>query len=173
MIRRAAFVALAAAAVAAAPSASGSPSKSVPIRVGVGIGPINLGMTGQQVRRALGTPTAVVGRRVIRGRPYVLLQWGYGAWDVGLLGRAGNRRVVLVRTGLRTHRTPEGLGIGSDRDDVWRRLAGVRERRCPSGFLYWIQRRGRAETVFHPTGRDRIVSAVDVRSEPVLGCTNP
>lgn len=30
--------------------------------------------------------------------------------------------------------------------------------------------RGRSETVFHPTGRESIVSAVDVRSEPVLGC---
>jgi hypothetical protein len=170
MIGGVALVGLAAATLVAAPSASGTPTKSVPIRVGVGIGPINLGMSGQQVRRALGTPTAVVSRRVIRGRPYVVLQWGYGAWDVGLLGRAGNRRVVLVRTSLPRHRTPEGLGIGSDRDDVWRGLAGVRERRCLNGFLYWVHRRGRSETVLHPTGRDRIVSAVDVRSEPVLGC---
>ncbi len=170
MMRRGAPLVIIALAIAAAPSAVGAPSTSLPIRVGVGIGPINLGMTGQQVRRALGPPAAVVERRVIRGQPYVLLQWGYGAWDVGLLGRKGNRRVVLVRTGIRTHRTPEGLGIGSNRQDVWRGLAGTRERRCSSGYLYWYYRRGRSETVFHPTGRDRIVSGVDVRSEPVLGC---
>ena len=145
----------------------------MPIRVGVGIGPINLGMSGQQVRRALGRPTDVLRRRVIRGQPYVELQWGFGTWDVGLYGQKGNRRVVLVRTGLARHRTPERLGVGSTHTQVLR-LPGVRERRCekPTFWVNWYLRRGSTELVFHP-GTRREVTAVDVRATPVLGCVTP
>jgi hypothetical protein len=182
-----------AAAVAVASSASGSPNDSVAIRPGVGIGPINLGMTGQQVRRALGRPSAVMTRRVIDGRPYVKFQWGLGDWNVGLLGRKGNRRVVLVGTALGRHRTPEGLGVGTRESRLWRELRGrIRERDC-SGRIKppnwpdptaegaeWFVRAKNAETIFFPHPARACTSwcsvdylyvgAVEVRASPVIGC---
>lgn len=164
------LVASVAVLLVATPAASSSPARSVPIRVGVGIGPINLGMTGQQVRRALGRPTAVIERRVIGGRPYIELDYGYGRWNVGLLGRKGSRRVVLVGTGLERHRTPQGLGVGSTARQVERGLHGSRMRICGSVGSHWYYRRGSTETVFHPARYENIAVAVDVRSAPVLGC---
>lgn len=178
-----------AAAVAVASSASGSSKGSSAIRPGVGIGPINLGMTGQQVRRKLGRPRAVVSRRVIAGRPYVVYQWGLGDWNVGLLGRRGNRRVVLVGTSLPRHRTPSGLGVGTRERRLWRVLqASIRERDCkPNVIDYlardveWFLRARNAETVFLPepaqSCRLTCVSAdylyvgvVEVRAPPLTGC---
>jgi hypothetical protein len=176
-----------AAAVAVASSASGSPTDSVAIRSGVGIGPINLGMTGQEVRRALGKPRAVMARRVIDGRPYVELEWGLGDWNVGLLGRKGNRRVVLVGTALGRHRTPEGLGVGTRESRLWQALRGrIRERDCwehtnSVDDLQWFVRARNAETVFFPHAArpcthvcvavDYLyVGAVEVRASPVIGC---
>jgi hypothetical protein len=156
-------------AAAVAPSASGSPNDGVAIRPGVGIGPINLGMSGQQVRRALGKPRTVVERRVIRGRPNTELEFGYGKWNVGLLGREGHRRVVLVGTSLARHRTPEGIGIGSTDDQVWRRLRGMRDRICGS-TPHWYLSRGATETVFFPARYENVVTAVEVRATPTLGC---
>jgi len=171
MIARLGLAVVVACAVIAAPSAVGSPARSVPIRVGVGIGPINLGMTEKQVRRALGRPSGVVERRVVRGQPYVKLQWGYGTWDVGLLGRKGRRRVVVVLTSLERHRTPQGLGVGSTQRQVARRLPGTRERICGFGIAEWYLRRGSAETVFHAGGTGPpVADAVDVRMAPALGC---
>lgn len=169
---RVALLALLAGAIVLSPSASGSTETSLPIRIGHGIGPINLGMTGAQVHRALGRPRTVVDRRVIRGRPYVELEYGYGVWTIGLYGRKPNRRVVLVLTGLWRHRTPEGLGVGSSDREVRRGLPGVRERRCnnPSTWFNWYLRRGNTELVLHPGGHPLEVNAVDVRSAPVLGC---
>jgi hypothetical protein len=165
-------LALLAGAIMLAPSASGSPERSVPIRIGHGIGPINLGMTGAQVYRALGRPRTVVDRKVIRGRPYVELEYGYGTWTVGFYGRKPNRRVVLVLTALGRHRTPEGLGVGSSDREVRRGLRGIRERTCnnPNTWFNWYLRRGNTELVFHPGGHPIEVNAVDVRSAPVLGC---
>lgn len=182
-----------AAAVAVASSASGSRNDSVAIRPGVGIGPINLGMTGQQVRRALGRPRAVMTRRVINGRPYVKFQWGPGDWNVGLLGRKGNRRVVLIGTALGRHRTPEGLGVGTRESRLWRELRGrIRERDCsgrikppnwpdPTGAgAEWFVRANNAETIFLPHAARACTSwcsvdylyvgAVEVRASPVIGC---
>jgi hypothetical protein len=179
-----------AAAVAVASSASGSPDDRAAIRPGVGIGPINLGMTGEQVRRALGKPRAVVTRRVIHGRPYVVFQWGLGDWNVGLLGRKGNRRVVLVGTALARHRTPEGLGVGTRESRLWRELRGrIRERDCDQYLmgavtdLEWFVRAKNAETIFFPeaarschlpgtcVGADYLyVGIVEVRASPVMGC---
>jgi hypothetical protein len=166
---RLAALALLAGAVALAPSASGSPERSVPIRLGVGIGPLNLGMTGQQVRRALGRPTAVIERRVIGGRPYVELDYGLGRWNVGLIGRKGSRRVVLVGTGLARHRTPQGLGVGSTARQVERGLRGSRQRICGTRS-HWYYRIGSTETVFYPARYEKVAVAVEVRSPPALGC---
>jgi hypothetical protein len=157
-------------AVVGVPSAAGSSSRSVPIRLGVGIGPINLGMSGQQVRRALGRPTAVIERRVIGGRPYVEFDYGLGRWNVGLLGRKGSRRVVLVGTGLERHRTPAGLGVGSTGRQIERRLRGSQVRICGFANTQWYLRRGSTETVFHPDRDDNVAVAVDVRTTPALGC---
>jgi hypothetical protein len=162
-------VAFALALLTASASASASPSKSLPIRVGVGIGPINLGMTGAQVRQALGRPRAVIERRVIRGRPYVEFEYQYGAWNVGLLGRKGQRRVVLVGTGLARHRTPQGLGVGSTARQVERGLRGSRQRLCGSRS-HWFYRTGPTETVFYPARYEKIAVAVEVRAPATVGC---
>jgi hypothetical protein len=169
MIRTTALLLLVVGGVVAAPSASGSPARSVPIRLGVGIGPINLGMSGQQVRRALGRPTAVIERRVIGGRPYVELDYGFGRWNIGLLGRIGTRRVVLIGTGLARHRTPQGLGVGSTARQVERGLRGSRQRICGSRS-HWYYRTGSTETVFYPARYEKVAVAVEVRSPPALGC---
>jgi hypothetical protein len=175
-----------AAAVAVAPSASGSPNDGIAIRPGVGIGPINLGMSGQKVRRALGRPRAVIERRVLRGQPYVEFEWDYGAWNVGFLGRKGHRRVVLVGTTLGRHRTPEGLGVGTRESRLWRELRGhIRERECwrQGRRNQWFVRDKNAETIFFPqsarscphTGCPTVlyvyVGSVEVRTSPVIGCT--
>jgi hypothetical protein len=170
MIRYWVALLLVACGVAAASSASGAPERSAPIRLGVGIGPINLGMTGQQVRRALGKPTAVIERRMIGGRPYIEFDYGLGRWNVGLMGRKGSRRVVLVGTGLERHRTPQGLGVGSTGRQIERRLRGSQVRICQFANTHWYLRRGATETVFHPDRDANVAVAVDVRTTPVLGC---
>jgi hypothetical protein len=169
---RVALVALLAFPLGLAASASGSTARSVPIRVGQGIGPINLGMTGAQVYRALGRPRTVVERRTIGGRPYVEFEYGYGLWSVGFLGRKGERRVVLVLTALPRHRTPQGLGVNTPIRQVERQLHDVRRRLCDTRgtWINWFVRRGNTELVFHPGGNPTEVVAVDVRSAPVLGC---
>jgi hypothetical protein len=158
--------------VAAVASASAEPQRSLPIRIGQGIGPINLGMTGAQVYRALGRPRTVVERRTIAGRPYVELEYGYGLWSVGFLGRKGQRRVVLVLTALPRHRTPQGLGVNTPMRRVVRVLRDARRRLCDDRgtWINWYVRRGNTELVFHPGGNPTEVVAVDVRTAPVLGC---
>jgi hypothetical protein len=174
IVRRALALLGLAVAAAGAPSASGSPNDGVAIRLGVGIGPINIGMSGQQVRRALGEPRAVMQRRVLRGQPYVEFEWNYGDWWVGLIGRRGARRVVLIGTALSRYRTTEGHGVGTTETRLWRELRGrLRERRChPSD--HWYMRHGQRETIFfrlwQPEPKPVIVGRVEVRREPALGC---
>jgi hypothetical protein len=169
MSRSAWLLALAVAVAALSTTAAASPTRQLPIRIGVGIGPINLGMTGQQVRRSLGRPTAVIERRVIVGRPYVELDYGYGRWNIGLLGRKGSRRVVLVGTGLAHHRTPQGLGVGSTARQVERGLRGSRQRVCGSRS-HWYYRTGATETVFYPARYEKVAVAVEVRAPTTVGC---
>jgi hypothetical protein len=187
-VRKAVVIVALTAAVAGASSASGSSTDSVAIRPGVGIGPINLGMTGRQVRRALGTPRAVITRRVVEGRTYVELEWGLGDWNVGLWGRKGNRRVVLVGTALGRHRTPDGLGVGTRENRLWQELRGrIRERDCNQHMvgsvtdLQWFVRARNAETIFFPHAArpctytcvavDYLyVGTLEVRAAPVIGC---
>jgi hypothetical protein len=162
------------AVVALAPSAAGRADERLAIRPGVGIGPLNLGMSGQEVRRALGPPRAVVERRVVRGQPYVELEWNLGDWYVGLLGRPGHRRAVMIGTALFRHRTPEGLGVGTDENRLWRELRGrLHERWCrPS--THWYVREGRGETIYQPIWqrppKQMVVGRVQVRMRPALGC---
>jgi hypothetical protein len=177
MIRRWVALVLVGCGVAVASSASGAPERSVPIRVGQGIGPVNLGMTAAQVRRSLGRPQGVVERRMAGGQPYAELQYGFGAWAVGFLGRTGNRRVVLIATGLARHRTPDGVGVGTKEGQFWRRVRGkgYRRRTCDRGLVrvtHWVLARGGVETVFLPGGSftDLEVDSVEVRRSPVIGC---
>jgi hypothetical protein len=176
-------VATCAAIAAIAPSAAAAPAKSVPIRIGHGIGPVNIGMTGVQVSRALGRPRAVIERRVVGGRPYVELEYGFGNWNIGLLGRKGQRRVVLVGTALGRHKTPEGVGVGTTERIFWRRMRGqgFRPRNCAMRRItpdHWVLRRGGTETVFFPhypyrgVGQQGPVAVVgvEVRAMPTLGC---
>jgi hypothetical protein len=165
------------AAIATSPSASARPNDPVAIRPGVGIGPVNLGMTGQAVRRALGKPRTVIERRVLRGQPYIEFEWDYGAWNVGLLGPASRRRVVLIGTGLSRHKSPEGVGVGTKENQFWRRVRGegFRQRSCPRPeLLHWVARRGRTETIFFPTWREypgeATINGAEVRASPTLGC---
>jgi hypothetical protein len=177
VIRRSAVLVLLGLGVAVASSASGAPERSVPIRLGVGIGPVNLGMTGAQIRRALGRPQAVAERRTVGGQPYVELQYGLGAWAIGFLGRPGSRRVVLIATGLARHRTPDGVGVGTTERTFWRRVRGkgFRRRHCERGIVrvtHWVVGRGSVETVFRPGGpfNQQEVHSVEVRRSPAVGC---
>jgi hypothetical protein len=83
------------------------------IRLGAGIGPISLGMTEQQVRRALGRPSSVQRARVGRIRIVSLNYYMRGNYRVTLRGPRGAVRVSLVGTISRSQRTPQGLGIGA------------------------------------------------------------
>jgi hypothetical protein len=125
-------VALAVAAfVLTAASASAAPQHDALIRMGTGIGKVQLGMTQQQVRRALGGPHDLVYRRAdfgANGR-YLELGWELPGptwsepviWRVGFRSsrvpfgsrRPGVMRVVRVVANARSQRTPQGLGIGS------------------------------------------------------------
>jgi hypothetical protein len=189
LIARIVVVALVAVAAAVTPSAAGSPTRSLPIRLGVGIGPINLGMSGQQVRRAFGRPRAVIIRRVVDGQPYVEFEWSYGAWKVGLLGRKGKRRVVLVGTTLERHRTPEGIGVGTRSGRLSRAYRGQFHRRecwrvvgARSGDTHLYLRHQNAETHFDlthvrdcpytgcPSIQYEYVGEIEVRAPPTLNC---
>jgi hypothetical protein len=167
MIRYRVVLVLLAGGVAVASSASGAPERSVPIRLGVGIGPINLGMTGQQVRRALGTPRAVIERRVIRGVPYVELEYRFGEWNVGFLGRRGHRYVVVVGTGLARHRTSEGVGVDSTENRLIAEYRGLRH--CGPANQ-WVLRRGRTETLFSLDWRTRRIVGVEISGSPMTRC---
>jgi hypothetical protein len=80
-------------------------------------------MSLADVRRALG-PDFAVNRRIRRGfgATYVELGWDYSWWRVGFLVRRGRCRVVLVATQHRTERTAGGVGVGTSRQVLLRRL---------------------------------------------------
>ncbi len=164
------------------PTGAGSPSKSLPIQHGVGIGAIRLGMSGTDVQKRLGRPRAVIERRVVRGQPYAEFEYDFGAWNVGFLGRKGQRRVVLVGTGLRLHKSPEGVGVGTKEPVFWRRVRGegfVR-RKCdrpdpsgsPGNLFHWVRRGRSSETVYFPGGPGSLqeVTGVEVRAAATAGC---
>jgi hypothetical protein len=122
--------------LALVPAAGGSNEL---IRPGKGIGRVDLGMTEPQVRRALGTPQAVIRRRVGFGRLSVEWQFDGGAWRVRLVGRRGSLHVASVATMVRRERTREGFGVGT-REQTLRRRYG-RALRCErlrsEGGIVW------------------------------------
>jgi hypothetical protein len=107
------LVVLAVLAAAAAPALA-APERDALLRPGRGIGKVELGMTVDQVRRALGRPQ-FVNRRVELGfgTVYVEYAWDYAVWTVGFQGRPGRLRAVKISTALRAERTRQGLGVGS------------------------------------------------------------
>lgn len=83
------------------------------IRLAERIGPISLGMTETQVRRALGRPNTVHRARAGRIRIVSLNYYMRSGYRVTLRGPRGAVRVVIVGTISRRQRTSQGFGIGS------------------------------------------------------------
>ena len=106
-------------------AAPATPARDTVIRMGKGIGKVDLGMTVQQVRRALGGPHFSVIRRLDFGAQGRYLELGWElpgrrawepvAWDVGFRSstRNGRLRVVRIHTNAVSERTRERLGVGS------------------------------------------------------------
>lgn len=97
--------------------------RSAVVRPGVAVGNVQLGMTLEQVRRALGGAPRSVIRRTNFGSEgrYVEHGWEFDGprtiytWTVGFrsTSRGGKLRVVRVGTTTPSQRTREGLGVGS------------------------------------------------------------
>jgi hypothetical protein len=116
-----------AAVAATARPAGASLGGNESIRPGVGIGKIEIGMRLDAVRRSLGKPRSVASRkRLGDGAEYVEYVWGLQPdWRVGVVGRPGKKRVVMVATALARERTRNGVGVGSTDRIVQRRLNAV------------------------------------------------
>ena len=122
------LAALALAAAVAAPAAA-APERDLLVRPGVGIGKIRLGMSAAQVRAALGRPDIEESERRGFGYRYVERTWFSGRADsfmVGLFGRDGALRVVLVSTDKVAEKTPAGIGPGVSMKRVKRTYRGLR-----------------------------------------------
>jgi hypothetical protein len=116
---------LAVSALAALALAAPASADQEVVRHGRSIGKVRLGMKLGEVRALLGRERAVNirERRGTRGYVYLELDWDYGWWTVGFMRRGREPfRAVLVGTGQRAQRTPEGFGLGSARADLERRL---------------------------------------------------
>jgi hypothetical protein len=126
-VLRVAGVAIVLALLAASPTAAG-PKSDLLVRHGQGIGKLRLGMTLPQVKAVLGAPRAQNKReKRPRGHTYVELDWDYGWWTVGFLrSPGGGFRAVSIGTVQRSQRTPEGLGVGSRKEQLAGRLDGLR-----------------------------------------------
>jgi hypothetical protein len=123
-----AALALVVAPLAASPSPA-APESDLLVRHGQGIGKLRLGMTLPQVKGLLGQPRATnkKERRGRRGDTYLELDWDWSWWTVAFVRRAGGPyRAVMIGTVSRGQRTPEGLGVGSRREELERRLDGLR-----------------------------------------------
>ena len=134
------------------------------IRVGEEIGGVRLGMTRAQVERVLGKPLGIEQVKGSFGARSLVLHFGYGAYDVELRGR-GEPRVVRIVTGLRSERTPEGIGVGSNEVELLKTLkpscSPPRQRLTSRGAFFGYLprscslRSGRAETTFSVRQRRR------------------
>ena len=157
--RRLLSIALAAAvpAVAAAPAdALIVPQKS--------IAGIAIGMTQQQVLDRLGSPAKDVTRRGGSGGDDPITTYTYRGRGLKVLfhpNRANTANVVIdvdVYRGRR-QRTAEGIGIGSTRSAVARKVKGVKCRRFdPSYAVCWVgrSRHGATNTTFWLNRRNRV-----------------
>jgi hypothetical protein len=181
-------------AMALAASALASPVRDGRIRHGGGVGPVQLGMTYGQLRKALGGPQAVNGRLTLGRLRYVEFAWDFGWWKVALAGHPGKLRVAFIETQNRKDRTRDGLGVGTWESDLRRDLRPLRCQRVRRPFqggpllvtmesrCSFASHRGR-ETVFvleAPRGpewswkrRERSVVAVRVQETRVDYCLRP
>jgi len=101
-------------ACAGANAAGGSAGRDALVRPGVAIGKLRLGMSLSQVQRVIGRHTLVnVKDELGFKRHYVELDWNYGVWTVGFVGREGDYRVVKIATTTRRERTAKGNAVGS------------------------------------------------------------
>jgi hypothetical protein len=91
------------------------------IQVDRGIAGARLGNTKAQVRAALGQPRRVVTGNNIFG-PFTVFRYAGG---VRVTFQSGNRVTAAATTGL-GDRTARGVGVGSTRRAVRRRVPGVR-----------------------------------------------
>jgi hypothetical protein len=190
-MRKAVAIGLVAAAAATA-GVGASPIRDDRIRHGAGVGPVRLGMTYGELRKALGGPQAVNARPTLPGGlRYVEFAWDFGWWRVALAGRRAKLRVAFIETQSRRERTRDGLGVGTWESDLRRDLRPLRCQRVRRPFqgssLYvtaesrcvYASHRGR-ETVFvleAPRGpewswkrRERSVAAVRVQETRVDYC---
>jgi hypothetical protein len=123
-----AFLTVAAAAVF---SAVFAPSTNGAIRLHASIGPIKLGMSGAQVKRALGKPDAIVRRRY-KGRRLVKYDYMLSkSWAVTFVQRKSRLTVVEVTTNHRAQRTRARAGVGTSEARLRRAHRGVRCRNVP------------------------------------------
>ena len=139
-------------------AASASADEEV-VRHGRSIGKVQLGMSLAQVRGLLGRERAVNirERRGTLGYVCLELDWDYGWWTVGFMRRGkAPFEAVLIGTGQRVQRTPEGFGLGTYRDQLRRRLAArCREVVTPRGAIR------DQECVHGDTGRPQTVFVLD------------
>jgi hypothetical protein len=118
------LVALACAlAVVSAAPALATESRDALLRPGIGMGKLRLGMTRAQAVRALGKPALIRHRSWNGTRDFVEYAWGPNAsdWIVGFRAYAGAERAIFLTT-TRPERTRAGVGVGSTRTALQRRL---------------------------------------------------
>lgn len=96
-----------------------------------GIKGLELGMTVAEVRATLGSPTRFrTVRDPIIGRVRL---WSYGLTTARFDGTARDARVLSLETRSRRERTAAGVGVGSTRKTVRRKVSGAR---CLVEFSY-------------------------------------
>jgi hypothetical protein len=92
---------------------------------------IELGMDVAEVRAAAGSPSRF---RTVR-HPIIgpVREWRYGLTRVTFNATRADAEVISMTTTSRTERTAEGVGVGSTRDTVRRKVRGAR---CLVEFTY-------------------------------------
>lgn len=153
-MRRALLPALAVLAAPAPAAAEIVPQK--------GMKGVELGMTVKEVRSELGSPTRF---RTVR-HPIMgpVRQWSYGRTDVLFDSKAADAKVVGLSTTSRKERTASGVGVGSSRRTVERKVRGAR---CLVEFTYdhcfvGAFRPGETVTDFAIGKRRKVVTRVTV-----------
>lgn len=152
--------------VTAASSALTIPGKITPAK---GVGSLRLGATEASARRAfrqVGRPTVSAPVRRGTSREYVELQYphrdvAYGAvsYFVGLQGRPGRRRVVLIDVRTPRNATPQGVAVGKTDAQLLRayrnldcRPGYTMSRTTRDGTFCTLGKRKRRNTVFVLSG---------------------
>jgi hypothetical protein len=154
-MRRLAAATAATLAVLALPSAAGA--TIVPQQGMLGV---KLGDTVREVRAQLGAPDGIrFEDNEIIGRQRLYF---YGRTIIGFDGDAKGAKVINLSTRSRSERLANGIGVGSTKREVMRKVAGVK---CPvdEGFHCYLGRfvAGRRVTDFRLSSAGR-VTAVEI-----------